>query len=391
MTTPPFERYAGREQAWVKHYFLGNYLERLIHKVAASFDTIVYVDGFSGPWKSEADDFADTSFGIALEALRKAKGAWQAHRREVQMKAVLVEERAKAFAALQQLQPKYPDVEITPLRGDFRELIDTIMAAIPSSGFAFFLIDPKGWRIPMAKLDRLVSRPNSEVLFNFMFEFINRAAAMSAPVTFEGLNELLPVDGWRDALAEIDRNSPPEAVADARKKVLHEAFRRVLRERGHYPYVADVPVLRPLKERQIYSLVYATRSDTGIEVFRDCQIKTLGEQDAMRGAAQVAAQKAASGQGDMFGTNAGMAPSMTDDFLASERTAAEAMLIECAHGEGLLWGKAWPAVLSRHAIRRTELNAIAARLRKDGVLAFEGWTDRKRVPDDHYRMRLAEG
>lgn len=35
MTTPPFERYAGREQAWVKHYFLGNYLERLVHKVAA--------------------------------------------------------------------------------------------------------------------------------------------------------------------------------------------------------------------------------------------------------------------------------------------------------------------------------------------------------------------
>jgi hypothetical protein len=71
MTTPPFERYAGREQAWVKHYFLGNYLERLVHKVAASFDTIVYVDGFSGPWKSEAEDFADTSFGIALEALRR--------------------------------------------------------------------------------------------------------------------------------------------------------------------------------------------------------------------------------------------------------------------------------------------------------------------------------
>lgn len=304
------------------------------------------------------------------------------------MKAVLVEERATAFSALQQLPVKYPDIEITPLRGDFRELIGTIMDAIPSTGFAFFLIDPKGWRIPMAKLDRLLNRPNSEVLFNFMFEFINRAAAMSAPVTIEGLNELLPVDGWRDSLAEIDLNYPPEAIAEARKNVLHETFRRVLRERGKYPYVADVPVLRPLKERQIYSLVYATRSDTGIEVFRDCQIKTLGEQDAMRGAARVAAQEAASGQGDMFGTHAGMAPSITTDFLASERAAAEAMLIECAKGNGLLWGKAWPAVLSRHAIRKTELKAIAARLRKDGILAFEGWAERKRVPDDHYQMRL---
>ncbi len=47
MTLPPIERYSGREQAYVKHYFLSTYIERLVHKVAGSFTQVVYVDGFS--------------------------------------------------------------------------------------------------------------------------------------------------------------------------------------------------------------------------------------------------------------------------------------------------------------------------------------------------------
>ena len=388
MTLPPFERYAGREQAWVKHYFLGSYLERLVHKVANKFDTVVYVDGFSGPWLSEAEDFSDTSFGIALEALRKAKGSWKALGREVTMKAVLVEKSAKAFAALEGLQPKYPDVTIEPIHGDFRELVGDIVAAIPGDAFAFVLIDPKGWRIPMIKLDALIGRPNTEVLFNFMFEFINRAAAMSPGVTVEGLNELLPIAGWREALAEVDLNYPSDARPQARIDILHGAFRTVLKERGQYQYVADVPVLRPLKDRIIYSLVYGTRSATGIEVFRDCQVRTLAEQSLMRGSAKVAAKQAATGQGDMFGTESGLAPDLTAKFLDRERESARTLLLELAENGGTRWARAWPEVLARHAIRRTELNAIAAQFRREGKLVFDGWTDKKRVPDDSYLMRL---
>lgn len=389
MTLPPFERYTGREQAWVKHYFLGSYLERLVHKVARKFDKIVYVDGFSGPWLSGTEDFSDTSFGIALEALRKAKGSWKNLGREVAMKAVLVEKRAEAFATLQGLQPKYPDVTIQPFRGDFRDLVGNIVDAIPSDAFAFVLIDPKGWRIPMAKLDPLIGRPNTEVLFNFMFEFINRAAAMATEVTVEGLNELLPVAGWREALAEIDHSYPPDARPQARRDTLHAAFRAVLQERGAYQYVADVPVLRPLKDRTIYSLVYGTRSATGIEVFRDCQIRTLSEQDLMRGAAKVAAKTATTGQGEMFATERGLAPDLTAEFRAQERSASSAMLLTLAEGGGIKWSEAWPKVLARHAIRRTELNIVAAELRDAGKLVFDGWAGRKRVPDDSYWMSIS--
>lgn len=389
MTLPPLERYAGREQAYVKHYFLATYLERLVHKVARSYGEVVYVDGFSGPWQSADEDFADTSFGIALTALRTAKASWQKMGRDVRMKAILVESREDAYASLQTLQPKYPDVEIVPIKADFRSAVERIAAAITSDAFAFILIDPKGWRIPINAIAPLLMRQNAEVLFNFMFDFINRAASMSSAATIQGLNELLPVGGWREALAEVDLTVADKDRPAARKLILINAFRQVLREKGGYRYVAEVPVLRPLKDRTLYSLVYATRSPKGIEVFRDCQVKTLEEQDSVRGAAKVSAATAASGQGEFFGTLQGLGPDTTSAYLQEELRGAEATLLSLIP-VGLAartWGDLWPDVLERHAVRKTDVNAIAGRLRKEGTLVFPDWQPLKRVPEDSYRVR----
>src|SRR5258708_1248376 len=69
--------YAGREQSFVKHVLLESYPEKLVHKVASRYDQIAYVDGFAGPWLSANERFEDTSFGIALSALRRAKATWK--------------------------------------------------------------------------------------------------------------------------------------------------------------------------------------------------------------------------------------------------------------------------------------------------------------------------
>ena len=71
------EQYAGREQAYVKHFLLRNYFSDLIHKIASAYDEIVYVDGYSGPWQSVDVSLVDTSFVIALEVMRSAKEAWK--------------------------------------------------------------------------------------------------------------------------------------------------------------------------------------------------------------------------------------------------------------------------------------------------------------------------
>lgn len=51
MTDP----YTGREQTKAKHFILKRYLQALAFKVLRYFD-ITYVDGFSGPWKTQTED-----------------------------------------------------------------------------------------------------------------------------------------------------------------------------------------------------------------------------------------------------------------------------------------------------------------------------------------------
>jgi hypothetical protein len=48
------EYYRGREQTYLKHFFLERYLERVAYNIGWSAPEFVYVDGFSGPWRSEA-------------------------------------------------------------------------------------------------------------------------------------------------------------------------------------------------------------------------------------------------------------------------------------------------------------------------------------------------
>ncbi len=95
--------YAGREQSYVKHVFLENYLEALVHKTASTFSNIVYIDGYAGPWQSANERFEDTSFGIALNALRRAKESWKQMGRNVRMSAHLVERDATAYARLEEV------------------------------------------------------------------------------------------------------------------------------------------------------------------------------------------------------------------------------------------------------------------------------------------------
>jgi hypothetical protein len=45
--------YSGREQAYVKHRLLEEYLAPLAYKVGSAWESIVYVDAFSGPWETK--------------------------------------------------------------------------------------------------------------------------------------------------------------------------------------------------------------------------------------------------------------------------------------------------------------------------------------------------
>jgi three-Cys-motif partner protein len=379
--------YAGREQSYVKHVFLENYLEALVHKTASTYPHIVYVDGFAGPWQSANERFEDTSFGIALNALRQAKESWKQMGRNVRMSAHLVERDANAYARLAEVSKRFPDVSVSTYLGEFVGLIPTILKVIPSDALAFFFIDPKGWRIPLQQLAPLLSRANSEVIFNFMFDFINRAVNIADANIVVGLNELIPHGDLRSKITEAETQGGGNLTPEARKTVLVGAFTESLAKLGNYRFVAETTILRPLKDRPLYCLCYATRHPSGIEVFRDCQIKALQEQSATRAAVKLQHAAKTSGQTEMFESLHDMGPDELNAFLASERQQAERSLLELTPQKpaAIRYETLWPEVLARHVIRRPQVNELAVKLRKAQALEFPDWEKGKRVPQPSYR------
>lgn len=386
---PSLDDYVDREQAYVKHIFLERYLEALFHKTGSTYSHIVYVDGFAGPWQSANEQFGDTSFGIALSALRKAKASLQQRGKPIRVSALLVEKDAEAYARLETVAARYPDIEIKTYNADFRTIVQQLKDAIPQAAFAFFLIDPKGWSVPLEQLRPLLSRLKSEVVFNFMFDFINRAASMGDHVT-RGLDELMPGSEWQQRLRFADEACGQYRFSgDVRKEVLVGAFGDSLKRIGGYEYVAELTVLRPLKDRPLYCLVYGSRHESGIEVFRDCQMKALTTQAAIRAAGKVKATETKSGQNELFESMLDMAPDKTVAMLAAAKTNARALALELAPQAPrfIHYKKLWATVLAKHSVKKTEVNRMCAAMKKSGELIFPDWEQGKLVPHDRYRVQ----
>lgn len=97
------------------------------------------------------------------------------------MSAHLVEKDSNAYKKLELIKAKFPDIAINTYNEDFLGVVPEILRAIPNDAFTFFLLDPKGYDISLKKIEDLLKRPKSEVIFNFMFDFINRAVNIKDP------------------------------------------------------------------------------------------------------------------------------------------------------------------------------------------------------------------
>lgn len=377
--------YAGREQAYVKHQFLREYLEKLAFKIASGFDELVYVDGYSGPWKSGDENYGDTSFGIALDRLTAARKAWReipGRARDVRMTAHLVEEKITAYRELKGIGARFPEVAVHPHNGDFLQLAPSIASAIPERAFTFSLIDPKGFKLDLEALKPLLARPRSEVVFNFMYEFANRF--VEHPDLMETFDRLFPRVDWRPRFAALIAD--PESGPEERKAFLLSCFKEAVRSVGGFKYVADIDVRHPGKKRTYYFLVYATRDAHGIEVFRNAQVKALAAQAEIAGQKSLAKREAA-GQPSLFGTELESAGIDYRQFLDDQRREARALLLDIAAEEpGIRWGEVWPRMLAACAIRKKDAAAIAGAMRKAKIISFPEWKANKRVPDDEYHL-----
>lgn len=258
------EDYIGREQTFIKHTLLNNYLYRLFMIIGQHEKSISYVDCFAGPWQEGSNDLRDTSIAISLNIMKNCHEGLSKLGKNVQFNALYIEKDKISFDKLETFLAKkeLDEVNTRALPGEFHELRDGILKWCGEGNFTFFFVDHTGWRkaIEIPTLRPLLQRQNSEYLINFMFDFVLRAHTQ---ISFEEqmkeiFGEVLDTTGMTPKEKEV-------FFMKQYRKHLKSAQPSTARK----PRSAYAKVLYPQKDRTEYELVYLTRHPLGIVVFME--------------------------------------------------------------------------------------------------------------------------
>jgi three-Cys-motif partner protein len=278
MSKVDFSHYQERKQAYIKHCLLEGYLPDWAYKVGSTWDSLVYVDAFAGPWETKHPNYADSSFGIAVDALRRCQAGLRERRRDLHVECILVEHDNEAFSYLEQFAhgETSPGFVVHALPGEFANQVSAISQLIKASGrnpFRFVFLDPKGWAdIPMDRLQPLLKSRSCEVLINLMTKHLVRF--LDQPDREGSYRRLF----GREGVIEMLRDTP----ADQRVERAVQEYSLSLKLLCNFKYVSSAVVLEPNEEAVRYYLVYATNHPRGVEVFKAAENKAAKIQDSVR-------------------------------------------------------------------------------------------------------------
>ncbi len=313
MTDP----YLDREQTKAKHFILRRYLQALAFKVLRFYD-ITYVDGFSGPWKTKTEDFVDSSFMIAIQVLRDAQHKIQLQTgRRPRIRCFFSENNRQAYAklavAIAPFHKPEEDFRIKTYCGEFENAISEIQAFIGNS-FPLVFIDPTGWTgYSFSKIGSLFARAKCEVLINFMYDFVNRAASMNDAKTISSLDPILGGSGWE---ARLDPSLP-------RGRAVEKLFRDNLAIVGNFDFVVSTKIDRPTADRPHFFIAYGTKSRDGLKVFRETEYNALKLNARDRADAKERKRESKTGSTDLFsGLDADIQETTIDEIVEEQKSLA---------------------------------------------------------------------
>lgn len=282
--------YDGREQTLVKHRVLHRYLQRFAFIIGSWSDSITYVDCYSGPWAERSSELTDTSFAIAV---RQLKAAQRKLRKSIRLRCLFIEKDIDAYAKLVAFARKVDGVEIETINAKFEDSVEDILKFVRAdrSTFPFFLIDPKGWSIPLDVIKPLLRHQPGKVLITFMLEFIRRFADHPSPSIQKTINDLY---GEENIARKFDG-----ILGEDRDDLLLEEYCKRVQQTGRFDFASSSLVLHPEKSRRHFNLVYLTRHHRGIEVVKEAEKKAMIDMETARALA-AKRKREAGGQIDLF-------------------------------------------------------------------------------------------
>lgn len=380
----------GREQAYIKHTLLEEYLPEWGYKVGSQWDSLVYVDGFAGPWDVQTPSFADSSFGIASAALNHVASGFTERGKQLNVRCVLVEQNQEAFKKLKAYADSVnrPGFRVDALSGQFVSQLPAIQKIIHeagSSAFRFVFLDPKGWAdIPMSEIRPLLNVRGSEVVVNLMTRFMIRFLEQpDRAESFKGLfgrDEVLPI---LDATPAAEKH---DALVREYGKSLHQLC--------NFKYVSSAIILEPKRDDIRYFLVYGTNHHRGVEVFKAAETKAARLQDHIR---HESAVKKSGGQDNMMGALfGGEVPKSDYAYTHWQRYCGKAKRkvidrILAAPAQGVSFAELFCDAMAFPLVTPTDLHGWLAQWHGAIELRLDGEKRKKASPDHDDWVVLKDG
>ncbi|HWB17945.1 MAG TPA: three-Cys-motif partner protein TcmP [Vicinamibacterales bacterium] len=373
----PAEYYRGREQTYLKHFFLERYLERVAYKVGSFANEFVYVDGFSGPWRTEDPGFADSSFVIAIDKLRHVRDGLAKIGRTPRIRCVFAEPDSAAYPLLKQATSTVTDLDVVTLNAEFGDALPRIQSAV-GQAFSLVFIDPTGWTgFGLRQIAPILQHNPGEVIINFMFDHINRF--LDAPEPEMSFDDLFGGPGWKAAVA----------AGAKREDAIVRLYTERMKATGGFKFATSTRIKKPLADRSYFYLVYGTRHPEGLLEFRKVEQREIAEQERVRLDAQQLARVTRTGQSELFGSvdsdDIGL-PSFEEERRDNLNLAEHLLMELLKQRKEIAFEDARSAMLEFPLVWETDVQRAV--LERATVL---GMKPRERVPKVGHRVRLKGG
>ena len=372
--------YEGREQTWLKHRVLQEYVQSWAFKlssVARHNERLWYVDCFAGPWQARNTELQDTSIYIGLKSLEHTKTELEKRGKEIKFGACFVESDDAAFTELDRfLESQNSSVKLHRWHGEFGDFVPNINRVIKTDP-AFLFVDPTGWKgAAMHHIRPLATKPRRDVLVNVMFDHLNRhkddqrTAIRRQIIEFFGLEH-----------ANLSKGLDEDELMGL--------YRSQLRKVCCLEHVADLVVSDPTKDRTKFRLVVGCHRPAGLELFRSIEKKVVGkESGAVRSKAKQRKREKQTSQLTLIESH----PTHNEHYVYLNEIgllAAKSDLIQRLEARPTRFEEIAYDLLERYHFTLSDLKQLVWRMRTHGQIEIEGVVKNQRTVRNGNLLRLS--
>ncbi len=365
--------YDGREQSRAKHDILRRYLEPFSNKILSKWESIDFIDGFSGPWKNtDTENLSDTSIGISLRTLSEVALTRRHSVSSPKIRCIFNEKDPRSYALLENYiersRDAFPLIDIKIFQGEFSENAAVIRNAA-SNKYQLLFVDPTGYTgFPPSAL-KLFGNRSSEIIVNFMRSFMER---------FVSGNHL----DKKTALVGLVGTTRAQYLLDtgADIKTVEAEYLKMLRADLGYSFSGFSPIHNPDKEQIHFNLAFATNHSMGMETMRTAEFKALSEYDRARFIKKKPLQD------DLFGS-IGEQLDVKGPYLRAREghlrlIGDEVLRLLAQSPEGMTFERLSATIQQDLYVRRTEIKDALVELTTQGSISSDWKEGRKQKPSE---------